>query len=188
MSTEEYYHVFETILLAGVLTLIVQGWSKLYIHRNEYQFNWSYLFGAIEFAILVIWKYFLSRSFAVYEIIDTPIEFLGLIFIPAASLLMGAYIYFPQSYKDFDMNEHLVKNRFWFSQNVIIMLVMVTLNMHLMDGLTIDLLIVNTTSCILLIAFVITGNLKIWNLILIIGLIVFPYYLVQDSEYYRIFE
>ncbi|MFY0688472.1 MAG: hypothetical protein JXQ90_14955 [Cyclobacteriaceae bacterium] len=187
MSTEEYYHVFETILLAGVLTLIVQGWSKLYIHRHEYRFNLSYLMGAVEFAIVIVWKYFLSRNFAIYEIIDTPIEFLGLVFIPAASLLMGAYIYFPESYKDIDMNEHLVKNRFWFCQNVIIMLAMVTLNLHLVDALTMDLLIVNTGISVLLVAFVVTGNLKIWHSVMAVGPIVLAFYLLQDSEYYQIF-
>lgn len=186
MSTEEYYHVFETILLAGVLTLIVQGWSKLYIHRNEYQFNWSYTVAAVEFAILVIWKYFLSRSFAVYEIIDTPIEFIGLVFLPAASMLMGAYIYFPESYEDIDMNEHLIKNRFWFCQNVIVILLTVTLNLYLVDALTVDLIILNTTVCLLLIAFIVTGNIKIWNSVLVLGLIALPYYLFQNSEYYHL--
>lgn len=188
MSTEEYYHVFETILLAGVLTLIVQGWSKLYIHRNQYRFSWSYTFGAIEFAMLVIWKYFISRSFAVYELIDTPFELIVLVFVPAASLLMGAYIYFPQTYKDIDITEHLIENRFWFCQNVIILLAMVTLNVYLVDALTTDLLIINVSVSCLLIAFIITGNIRIWNTILAMGLVILPYYLLQDSEYYQLVQ
>ena len=184
MSTEEYYHVFETILLAGVLTLIVQGWSKLYIHKDEYKTNWSYLLGAIAFALVVIWKYFISRSFAIYEIIDSPFDFIILVFVPAASLLMGAYIYFPQTYKDMDFKQHLIKNRLWFCQNVIIMLLMIGLNAYLVDTLTLDFIILSSLMIFLMVAFIATGNIRIWEFLLVVGLIVLPYYLLKGSEYY----
>ena len=51
-----------------------------------------------------------------------------------------------------------------------------------------DLLIVNVPVSCLLIAFIITGNVRIWNAILGMGLIILPYYLLQDSEYYQLVQ
>ena len=184
MSIEEYYHVFETILFAAVLTLIVQGWSKMILYKSDYEMYWPYLIGSISFAVAVVWRYFIFRSFTLYSVIDTPFEFLILVFIPAASLLLGANIYFPDHYRNFDIKKHLTQNAFWIGMQQNIFCIILLYHFHLAVGLNMILILAATGPIILWTAFMITRNLKIFEILTIGGLIVIGVFLFQDSSFY----
>ena len=183
MSIEEYYHVFESILYAGILTLIIHGWSKMVMHKKEYEISWVFVALTINFALVVIYRYFAYRTFAFYDVVDTPLDFILFVFLPAGSLLMAAHIAFPDDFYKVDLKRHIIEYRYWILQALIIFNLSNIMHAYLLSILDAAIWIANLAFIGLHVTFLITKKYKLLEIINWISLLVWIFFLTRDSEY-----
>ena len=187
MSIQEYYHVFETILYASVLTLLVRGWSNLILHKSEYNSYWAYTLGSIAFCVLLILKYYIFQSFEFYDEINSPFDLMILVFAPAAALLLGANIYFPTSYKNVDLKKHLLDNRYWIALQEVTISLAIIYHVYLSNITSaVEIYIFTAGSIPGWILFAITRSLKVFEWLMVLGTLGLIYFLFQDASYYEV--
>ncbi len=120
MSTEEYFHVFESILYAAIVTQMLVGWSKMIVEKGTYRFYWVHFLMSVDFLLFMVQRYYSFRNMSHFVDITNSLSFTIVLLLPPAAGFVTAFILFPKSMAGTDFREHLMKFRLPVGLSVII--------------------------------------------------------------------
>ncbi len=104
--------MFESVLYAAIITQILVGWSRLISEYGTYKFYWGHLFWSIVAFMFMTQRYYTFRQFPHYELITNTFTFILIVVMIPSSFFMANWLIFPDSYKDVDFKELIVRHRF----------------------------------------------------------------------------
>ena len=178
MSIREYIHVFESILIAAIVTQILVGWSKMIVQRGTYKIYWLHLLITVNTLILLVQRYYSYRTFFNHELLINSLTFLVIIIIPLSLVFMSVFVLFPKSCEGVDYKEIVVKNRIIIGLAAISIVGITLFHNIVRLGTFQFMFIVPHIILILLWAwFMISKNLRIAAIVSVFGSITLCYFL-----------
>ena len=112
MQEQEYFHVFEAILYAAIITQFLVGWSKMIVERGSYKIYWVHILLTIDLFLFVVQRYYSFRSLNHYELVTNSFSFLIVVIVAPALVFISAFIMFPNTNSKVDFRDLIVKVRF----------------------------------------------------------------------------
>ena len=178
MSSQEYYHVFESILYAAIVTQILFGWSKMIAERGTYQVYWLHLLITANLMLFIVQRYFSSQLFRDYELLTNSLSFLLIVIVPLALVYMGTYALFPSSCKGSDLRIIVVNSRIIVGLGMVVMIGMTLFrNLVIMKTFSPVYYVPHTLYALLWIWFMVSRNLKLAALASVLGFLTICYFL-----------
>lgn len=111
MSQDEYFHVFESILYAAIVTQIFSGWCRMIIDAGNYKFYWAHFLFSVNLLLIIIRRYMSLSELWHYEYITNTASFLFLIVLGPGLYFMSTYLTFPQKMSGVDFRQLLMERR-----------------------------------------------------------------------------
>ncbi len=122
MSSQEHFHVFETLLYGLAIAHILIGVSKMTDHRRTIRFYWLHGLTVLTLLLTILHRYFIAFNAPSFKSIHYAYEFLFLLFLPLSTLFFSAYHIIPSKVKNTDFKEF-----FWSRSTILLTLFLVFL-------------------------------------------------------------
>lgn len=181
MSLQEYYHVFESILYAAVVTQILFGWSKMITERGTYNVYWLHILITANMLLFIVQRYFSSQQFRDYEMLTNSLSFLLIVIVPLSLVYMGTYALFPKSCAGSDFRAIVVNSRIIVGLGMMVMLgITVFRNLVITKSYNPVYYVPHTGYALLWIWFMISKNLKVASVASVLGFLTICFFLWVD--------
>lgn len=109
MSTQEYYHVFESILYAAIVTQLLVGWFRMFANWSTIRTYWAHSLFTIQVFILVVDRYYRFQSMAHFEgVVSTGTFILYIVLAPAVFYILTLLL-FPSKTEGTDFKDFMLK-------------------------------------------------------------------------------
>lgn len=109
MTTEEYYHVFESIIYAAIVTQLLVGWYKIFANWSTIRPYWAHGAFTILVFILVVDRYYRFQSMEHFaNVINTSTFILYIVLAPAVFYILTLLL-FPSKMEGVDLKEFMMK-------------------------------------------------------------------------------
>ncbi|WP_462248628.1 hypothetical protein [Ekhidna sp.] len=109
MSTQEYYHVFESIIYAAIVTQLLSGWYRMFSNWDSIRLYWAHSAFTIITFILVVDRYFRFQSMEHFNgVVNTATFILYIVLAPAVFYILTLLL-FPTKMKGNDLKVFMLK-------------------------------------------------------------------------------
>jgi len=177
MEEIEYFHVFESIIYAGIITNLLIGWGRMVIEWGDYKFSWVHFLFTLDIMLFYLQRYASFSDMEHYKDIKGTPDFIFKLFLPVAVGFLSSMVVTPKSLKDVDLAQHVRK----FSLPIVFPMLlnvcyMIFVNLVLYRSEQIDNFIPHLVIIGLFLAFIITKDLRIGGVVAVAVFAVMAYF------------